>query len=129
VEVEHCQPQTTDESALIVDVAQVRAGLEDSAVIPTKQSKDNLKRKIPHDGFEEPEKPVNSVSHSSLNVKDVCKHDDDRSSAILMLVMLFDFHNFTFHVSCRTLRIYILLLINVSRLLPVQMYVVIAMMD
>lgn len=52
-----------------VDVVQVMLELEDSTAIPTKRNKENLKRKIPHDGFEEPEKPVNSVSHSSLNIK------------------------------------------------------------
>lgn len=60
------QPKATDVSVLVVEKS-VDAGLdtipdsEHLTAMPTNGSKENLKRKIPHDGFEEPEKPVNSV--------------------------------------------------------------------
>jgi hypothetical protein len=55
-DLEHRQPQ----------VLPVGPLFRDSTAIPTKRSKENLKRKVPHDGFEEPEKPVKTVGRSAL---------------------------------------------------------------
>ena len=63
------EPRVPDEPTLVVetavDVVQVWSDLDGSAAIPTQRNKENLKRKVPHDGFEEPEKPVKCVSRSS----------------------------------------------------------------
>lgn len=62
------EPRVPDEPTLVaVDVVQVRSDPDESAAIPTQRNKENLKRKVPHDGFEEPEKPIKSVSPSSKN--------------------------------------------------------------
>jgi len=68
--VKASQSQSTEDDSFMItekSIGLISASTVTDVELMSLHGKENLKRKIPHDGFEEPEKPVKTVCTTLTN--------------------------------------------------------------